>query len=90
MSTIERTDQDWGVRLTIAPFHTKRHQHLEIQADVHKPPPGQKQEVWVSFRGVAPQDKFRMTDARIWHAAMGAMLTQIEKVVDELAKKRKK
>jgi len=85
MSTIERTDLDWGVRLIIAPFHTKRHQHLEIQADVHRPPSGQKQEVWISFRGVAPQDRFRPTDARIWHAAMGAMLTRIEEVANELA-----
>ena len=86
MSTIERTDLDWGVRLIVAPFRTKRHQHLEIQTDVHKPPRGQKQEVWISFRGVAPQDKFRPTDARIWHAAMAAMLTQIEEVANELAR----
>jgi len=85
MSTIERTDQDWGVQLIIAPFHTKRHKHLTIQADIHKPPPGQRREVWISFRGVAPQDKFRPTDARIWHAAMGAMLAEIEKVANELA-----
>ena len=85
---IERTEHEWGVRLTEKPFSTPQHGHMTIQADVHKPPRGQRKQVYVTFRGTAG-DPFRYADARTWQAAYSALIAEVDDVADELAPKKK-
>jgi len=83
---IERQNRQWGVRLLVRPFSARKYADLEIQADVHKPPTGQRKDIKITFR--APSEPLRLTDARIWMAAMAAIVEEAEKVAEELAPKK--
>ena len=85
---IERSEHEWGVRLIVRPFRTPQHASMTLQADIHKPPRGQRKQVYVTFRGTAG-DPLRYADARTWQAAYSALIAEVDNVADELAPKRK-